>query len=100
MGTALLYRALDRLRDEGWTEVRLWVFAANRAARAFYARHGFETDGSTQMRIEGVPEVSLSRSLIGPNDPRTAAGGAAEGPDDPGSGRMPCSQAAREPTQE
>ncbi len=91
VGTALLYRALDRLRDEGWTEVRLWVFAANRAARAFYARHGFETDGSTQMRIEGVPEVSLSRSLIGPNDPRTAAGGAAEDPNDPGFGRMPSS---------
>ena len=78
VGTALLYRALDRPRDEGWTE------------------------------------VSLSRSLIGPNDPRTGAGGAAadsndprtaaagaaKDPNDPGSGRMASSQAAHEPSQE
>jgi GNAT superfamily N-acetyltransferase len=85
VGTALLYRSLDRLRDEGWTDVRLWVFAANRTARAFYARHGFETDGSTQIRIAAVPEVRMWRSLDGPNDPQ--------------SGRMASSQAPSE-TQE
>jgi L-amino acid N-acyltransferase YncA len=71
IGTSLLYRSLDRLREEGWTEIRLWVFAANRAGRAFYARHGFETDGSSQRRHADLPEVRMRRSLKGPNDPQT-----------------------------
>ena len=64
VGTALLVEALERLRRDGWEEVTLWTFAANDAARAFYAAHGFEP-GGTERKNEttGEPEVRLRRAL-------------------------------------
>ena len=40
----------------------LWVFEANDRARGFYARHGFEPDGSRKPEPSfGEPEVRLRR---------------------------------------
>lgn len=45
VGSALITKALDELRADGWTAVTLWVLEANEPARKFYARFGFEPDG-------------------------------------------------------
>jgi ribosomal protein S18 acetylase RimI-like enzyme len=49
IGAALLGAALDGLEQGGWERVTLWVFAGNDAARAFYARFGFEPDGTSRL---------------------------------------------------
>ncbi|HEY8471398.1 MAG TPA: N-acetyltransferase [Natronosporangium sp.] len=59
-GRALLDTAVGALRDqERVTEVRLWVFAENAPARAFYERYGFYPDGATHLyrvhRTDGTP---------------------------------------------
>jgi ribosomal protein S18 acetylase RimI-like enzyme len=48
IGAALLEAALDGLEQDGWERVTLWVFSGNDAARAFYARFGFEADGTSR----------------------------------------------------
>jgi GNAT superfamily N-acetyltransferase len=64
VGRALLDAGIGRLRDEGWGEVTLWVFAANDQARSFYAAHGFEPDGAErQNEIVGRTEVRLRLAL-------------------------------------
>ncbi len=41
----------------------LWVFEANRRARAFYARHGFRLDGARKDELFlGEPEVRMRRA--------------------------------------
>jgi ribosomal protein S18 acetylase RimI-like enzyme len=49
VGAALLGAALEGLDQGGWGRVTLWVFAGNDAARAFYARFGFEPDGTSRV---------------------------------------------------
>jgi ribosomal protein S18 acetylase RimI-like enzyme len=64
LGSALLTAALDELRAHGGTEARLWVFEANHAARAFYARFGFVPDGTTAVdEGTGVDEIQLRAAL-------------------------------------
>ena len=46
VGTALMADVLERLGQGGYTDVVLWVFKENRAARKFYERHGFKRDRS------------------------------------------------------
>ncbi len=46
VGTALLEQAIEELRGDCWAAVTLWVLEANEPARKFYARFGFEPDGS------------------------------------------------------
>jgi len=41
--------------------VSLWVFTGNERARRFYARHGFQPDGSTEEGHHG-PNMRLARS--------------------------------------
>jgi ribosomal protein S18 acetylase RimI-like enzyme len=53
IGATLLGAALRGLEQGGWERVTLWVFSGNDAARAFYARFGFEPDG-TSRPIEGM----------------------------------------------
>jgi ribosomal protein S18 acetylase RimI-like enzyme len=53
IGAALLGAALHGLEQGGWQRVTLWVFRGNDAARAFYARFGFEPDG-TSLPIEAM----------------------------------------------
>lgn len=56
VGTALLAHARRR-RPDG---LRLWVFASNAAARAFYVRRGFVVAGGTDGdNEEGAPDLLL-----------------------------------------
>jgi ribosomal protein S18 acetylase RimI-like enzyme len=66
IGRALMARALDELRDEGFTEVTLWVLDTNVRARTFYEALGWCTDGA--MKSDPRPgfelhEVRYRRSL-------------------------------------
>jgi ribosomal protein S18 acetylase RimI-like enzyme len=64
LGRALLTAATEALGRCGHTQATLWVFTDNTAARAFYARLGWQPDGAT--RTEGtfrLPEIRLRRRL-------------------------------------
>jgi GNAT superfamily N-acetyltransferase len=64
LGSVLLRAALDELRAFGGTEATLWVFKANHAARAFYARFGFAPDGLEAVdEGTGVDEIQLRVAL-------------------------------------
>lgn len=63
-GRALLTRALDEVRQDGWCEVTLWVLAANAGARAFYNGFGFVPDGAeTHHQPSGQTEIRLRAPL-------------------------------------
>lgn len=66
-GTALMGKAIERLRQEGYTEATLWVLHNNERAKRFYEALGFETDGAEKVvqRKDGVAlhEVRYRRSL-------------------------------------
>lgn len=53
VGRSMMEPALQRLLDEGWSEVTLWVFMRNAQGRAFFARAGFRLDG-----VRGAHEAS------------------------------------------
>jgi len=75
IGRLLLEAALARLRDGGWRQATLWVFAANDRARAFYERFGFAADGAELVDdAGGPPEIRMRATL--------AAGARAEAPAD------------------
>lgn len=64
IGGRLMDEGVSWLRAEGLTAATLWVFAANDAARRFYARHGWSPDGGTRVEAAfGEPEVRLRRAL-------------------------------------
>ena len=66
VGRALLTAAEARFRAQGLREASLWVFAANAAARAFYARLGWHPDGGTRVEAAyGEPELRLVRRIPG-----------------------------------
>lgn len=63
-GAALLEAATGALADQGAPVARLWVFAANAPARAFYRRHGWVPDGAQRVEERfGVAELRLERPL-------------------------------------
>jgi GNAT superfamily N-acetyltransferase len=79
-GFAAHRAGLDLLRRAGHREAVVWVLAANRRGRAFYARQGWRGDELFEHReVRGVPmlEVRYSRSLAGPDpavpEPRAAS---------------------------
>ena len=45
VGSRLLTRATELLREDGYSQVILWVFSRNLQARRFYERHGWSTNG-------------------------------------------------------
>jgi ribosomal protein S18 acetylase RimI-like enzyme len=51
VGPAMLALALDRLQARGRTPVLLSVWSGNHRARAFYAKHGFETVAEFQFPV-------------------------------------------------
>ena len=64
IGSALLTTALEEIRQDGWREVTLWVFAANAGARAFYDGFGFVPDGAqTHHQPSGQTEIRLRAPL-------------------------------------
>jgi ribosomal protein S18 acetylase RimI-like enzyme len=68
VGSALLTAAMERLANQGYTRVSLWVVHGNRRARALYERHGFVTDGTdrttTQHTGSALHEVRYLRPLV------------------------------------
>jgi ribosomal protein S18 acetylase RimI-like enzyme len=64
LGRALLDAAVERLGEAGYGEATLWVFTDNSAARAFYARQGWASDGGSRTEAAYLlPEVRLRRTL-------------------------------------
>lgn len=64
IGRSLLSTALDEVRQDGWREVTLWVFAANAGARAFYDGFGFVPTGAeTHHQPSGQTEIRLRAPL-------------------------------------
>jgi ribosomal protein S18 acetylase RimI-like enzyme len=54
-GSSLLRAAESAMRDRGFAEAVLWVFAANDRARRFYEHHGWAPDGVRKLEeIGGV----------------------------------------------
>src|SRR4051794_9979876 len=53
IGKRLLAAATERLRSNGFQDLRLWVLQSNAHARSFYEHNGWWTDGAT--RVENMP---------------------------------------------
>jgi ribosomal protein S18 acetylase RimI-like enzyme len=66
-GRALCTRALDGLRQQGFTTVTLWTLHNNARAIKFYQAAGFQADGATKVDIKGegvaLHEARYRRSL-------------------------------------
>lgn len=62
-GKKLLTAAIDRLRQEGFDGISVWVLSTNTAAIAFYEKNGFLHDG-TEQEIAYVTPVRLKRYLF------------------------------------
>lgn len=48
LGTMLFERALESLREKGFSLVTLWVLEANAVGRRFYEKHGMKLDGDSK----------------------------------------------------
>lgn len=68
IGTALPEASLQRLRQHGYRQVTLWVFARNRSARFFYRKLGFNPDGKVARHdlSGGELEVRLRFTIESP----------------------------------
>jgi ribosomal protein S18 acetylase RimI-like enzyme len=67
LGRALLTAAGEALVARGYAQATLWVFTDNTAARAFYARLGWQPDGATRTEAAyRLPETRLHRRLDSP----------------------------------
>jgi len=68
IGHALITRAEEELRAEGWTQAYLWVLAGNERASRFYTRHGWLADGGEKHAdaggATGVHELRHVRDLL------------------------------------
>jgi putative acetyltransferase len=65
LGESLHDHALDRLRDLGFNEAKLWTLEGNHGARRFYERRGWSLNGETR-EVPFPPnplDVGYSRSL-------------------------------------
>jgi ribosomal protein S18 acetylase RimI-like enzyme len=49
-GSALVGEAMERLREDGFEEVILWVLRGNQGAMGFYEAAGFEADGARRIK--------------------------------------------------
>jgi GNAT superfamily N-acetyltransferase len=66
IGRRLQSVALQRLREDGYTEATLWVLAGNTDSRAFYERTGWRADGGTsefEAGAEVLDEARYRRAL-------------------------------------
>lgn len=70
VGSALLARAVERLRGEGFTRAVVWVFTENPRARAFYEARGFAAGAHPRRTVviggrpceETIYDMSLARA--------------------------------------
>jgi GNAT superfamily N-acetyltransferase len=67
LGSALHDLALQRLRERGATEAKLWTLAENDGGRRFYERRGWTLTGETRVApFAPYPlEVEYRRRLVG-----------------------------------
>jgi RimJ/RimL family protein N-acetyltransferase len=69
VGTQLLLRTLEAVRDAGLTRIELEVFRTNTVAVALYARHGFVEEGIKRAArvIDGVTDdvICMARVFSG-----------------------------------
>jgi len=65
LGTALLNRLFDSLRDDGHDSVWVPVWAENQVGRSFYETHGFEIKEKrpTELADQVVDELILIKEL-------------------------------------
>ena len=66
VGDLLVRGVLDWAREQGHTEVRLWVSVGNAAAERLYARHGFVRTGESQPITTDDParwEFAMARTI-------------------------------------
>jgi ribosomal protein S18 acetylase RimI-like enzyme len=64
VGSALMREAFERCSRQGKAEISLWTLSGNRAAQAFYERHGFEGDGNEQIHpLARAPAIRMRRPL-------------------------------------
>lgn len=66
LGTNLLARSTEALREEGFGRATLWVLKTNERARRFYGREGWAWDGTTsthQVQCANLPIVRYEREL-------------------------------------
>ena len=63
IGSELLERAATLLAERGLGECTLWVLEQNPAARAFYERAGWTTDGALKHAAAAVTEVRYRRRV-------------------------------------
>jgi RimJ/RimL family protein N-acetyltransferase len=67
IGQELLSAAVARARENGFSELTLWVLDANQRARRFYEKFGFALDGSTKEDDRGdgfvIRDVRYRKSL-------------------------------------
>jgi ribosomal protein S18 acetylase RimI-like enzyme len=61
VGRALWHAGRQWLEGAGFTDVTLWVLAANTAARQFYTARGFDLDGGTRAITIGGAELAEVR---------------------------------------
>ena len=61
-GSQMMERLLEEMRQSGYEEVILWVFAENTRARRFYEKHGF-TLTDRQNESHGAIELMYSKKL-------------------------------------
>ncbi len=61
IGRRLMEAALDHLRQQGFTEVVLWVLEGNHRARRFYEAGGWRADGATGSDCWGATSVARVR---------------------------------------
>lgn len=65
LGTVLLARAVEGLRERGWQRATLWTFEANSLARRFYERHGWvpEPESAGLHAEDWAPSIRYRREL-------------------------------------
>jgi GNAT superfamily N-acetyltransferase len=66
VGRSLFERAVDDLRERGFTRGTLWVLEANELGRRFYEKAGWEPDGAVTTRridCENRPTVRYAAEL-------------------------------------
>jgi ribosomal protein S18 acetylase RimI-like enzyme len=65
-GSALMEAALERLRQDGYTEVVLWTMRDNTPAHGFYRKNGFRRDAAAKIserQGEQFAEVRFRREI-------------------------------------
>jgi RimJ/RimL family protein N-acetyltransferase len=63
VGYKMMNFALEKLKQQGFHEVILYVFEQNNLARKFYERQGFTTDGVVISGNHGTSEIKYRRTI-------------------------------------